>query len=220
MFRGGRGVHGLLSSASFTKRIVGWTLRMRLTCGDRFSCSPCSGCAYFRTGFPGGGRRGAVFCYGFRPVLQQRPLRSASGNRRTGRGACSAAWGGKNDRHKRRGCLTRCRRPFFIRTAIRELFRIRNFGGSKKLVRQPPPLFVLFRESSRTGGSRKVEKIVRQGPLCIGPDAKRGSTERFSCRTPPPRSAVRRTPPVSGARSRTNRSGTRRRRVAPHRCRP
>ena len=184
MFRGGRGVHGLLSSASFTKRIVGWALRMRLTCGDRFSCSPCSGCAYFRAGFPGG--RGAVFCYGFRPVLQQRPLRSASGNRRTGRGACSAAWGGKNDRHKRRGCLTRCRRPFFIRTAIRELFRIRNFGGSKKLVRQPPPLFVLFRESSRTGGSRKVEKIVRQGPLCIGPDAKRGSTERFSCRTPPP----------------------------------
>ena len=40
--------------------------------------------------------------------------------------------GGKNDRHKRRGCLTRCRRPFFIRTAIRELFRIRNFRRVKK----------------------------------------------------------------------------------------
>ena len=46
--------------------------------------------------------------------------------------------GGKNDRHKRRGCLTRCRRPFFIRTAFRELFRIRNFRRVKKLVRQPP----------------------------------------------------------------------------------
>lgn len=40
--------------------------------------------------------------------------------------------GGKNDRHKRRGCLTRCRRPFFIRTAFRELFRIRNFRRVKK----------------------------------------------------------------------------------------
>lgn len=129
-FGGGRGVHGLLSSASFTKRIVGWALRMRLTCGDRFSCSPCSGCAYFRAGFPGGGEErsfamGSVpFCSNGRSAAPAATV--ASGEART------PPHGGKNDRHKRRGCLTRCRRPFFIRTAFRELFRIRNFRRVKK----------------------------------------------------------------------------------------
>ena len=130
-FGGGRGVHGLLSSASFTKRIVGWALRMRLTCGDRFSCSPCSGCAYFRAGFPGGARSGLLLWVPSRFAETPAPQRQRQPSHRARR-VLRRMGGGKNDRHKRRGCLTRCRRPFFIRTAIRELFRIRNFRRVKK----------------------------------------------------------------------------------------
>lgn len=133
-FGGGRGVHGLLSSASFTKRIVGWTLRMSLTCGDRFSCSPCSvqGVRIFGQVFRGGpARSGLLLWVPSRFAATAAPQRQRQPSHRARR-VLRRMGGGKNDRHKRRGCLTRCRRPFFIRTAFRELFRIRNFRRVKK----------------------------------------------------------------------------------------
>lgn len=133
-FGGGRGVHGLLSSASFTKRIVGWTLRMSLTCGDRFSCSPCSvqGVRIFGQVFRGGAGEERSFAMGSVPFCSNGRSAAPAATVAPGEARTPPHGGGKNDRHKRRGCLTRCRRPFFIRTAFRELFRIRNFRRVKK----------------------------------------------------------------------------------------
>ena len=92
-----------------------------------------SGCAYFRTGFPRGGpaRSGLLLWVPSRFAATAAPQRQRQPSHRARR-VLRRMGGGKNDRHKRRGCLTRCRRPFFIRTAFRELFRIRNFRRVKK----------------------------------------------------------------------------------------
>ena len=91
-----------------------------------------SGCAYFRTGFPRGAGEERSFAMGSVPFCSNGRSAAPAATVAPGEARTPPHGGGKNDRHKRRGCLTRCRRPFFIRTAFRELFRIRNFRRVKK----------------------------------------------------------------------------------------
>ena len=172
----------------------------------------------FSDRFSGGARSGLLLWVPSRFAATAAPQRQRQPSHRARR-VLRRMGGGKNDRHKRRGCLTRCRRPFFIRTAIRELFRIRNFGGSKKLVRQPPPYSYCSGSLPERAVHERSKKSSDKALSVLDRMRSAGRRNVFPAERPP-RSAVRRTPPVSGARSRTNRSGTRRRRVAPHRCRP